>query len=145
MFVVHGHNDFLREQVARFLEKLGLQPVILREQPNQGRTIIEKFTEYAEVAFALILLTGDDVGGPKNVTADDLRARARQNVILELGYFLGRLGRKHVCALLEPGVEVPSDYSGVVFIELDGAGAWRMLVAKELYAAGLPIDMNAML
>ena len=145
VFIVHGHDELTREKVARFLEKLGLEPIVLHEQPNQGRTIIEKFTQYSDVAFALVLLTPDDIGGTKLTSHDQLRSRARQNVIIEFGYFLGKLGRERVCALLGPGVELPSDYNGVLYIELDSVGGWRMKVAKEMKAAGLPIDMNSFL
>lgn len=142
VFLVHGHDEGAREKVARYLEKLDLEPIILHEQPNKGRTIIEKFTEYADVAYAVVLITADDIGGPKGTNADNLTARARQNVIFELGYFLGALGRDHVCALHQTGVEILSDYSGVVYVTLDAANAWRLDLAREMKAAGLPVDMN---
>ena len=142
IFVVHGHNDAVLHGVARFMERLGQEIVILREQPNQGRTIIEKFEEYSDVGFAVVLLTPDDVGGKAGQAAEELQGRARQNVIFELGYFIGKLGRRRVCALYLPEVEVPSDYSGVLFILLDDSGGWRLSLAKELKAAGLAVDMN---
>ena len=142
VFVVHGRNEALREKVARFLEKLGLVPIILHEKPNKGRTIIEKFTDYADVSYTVVLLTADDIGGLVGTGQDDLTPRARQNVVFELGYFLGRLGREKVCALYENGVEVLSDYSGVLYITLDSHDAWRLQLAKEMKAAGLPVDMN---
>ena len=98
VFVIHGHDEAARETVARFLEKLGLEPVILHEQANKGHTIIEKFEDHADVAFAVVLLTPDDVGKGKGEKSDP-KLRARQNVILELGFFLGRLGRKCVSPL----------------------------------------------
>jgi predicted nucleotide-binding protein len=142
VFIVHGHNDGVRETVARFVEKLGLVPIILREQPNQGRTIIEKFMDYSDVSYAIVLLTGDDRGGTNNETFENLRLRARQNVIFELGFFNGKLGRDRVCALYEEGVEIPSDYQGVLFVAIDKAETWQYQVAKEMKAAKLPIDMN---
>jgi hypothetical protein len=108
IFLVHGHDQAALQETARFLERLDQDILILREQPNQGRTIIEKFEEYADVGFAVVLLTPDDRGGTATQAYDAQRPRARQNVILELGYFLGRLGRKRVCALYRPGVEIPS-------------------------------------
>ncbi|TAL90227.1 MAG: DNA-binding protein [Candidimonas sp.] len=141
VFIVHGHDDGVKETVARYLSKLGLDPVILHEQPNKGRTIIEKFEELADVAFAVVLFTGDDMGYPKG-KADSANPRARQNVVLELGFFLGALGRKHVCVLYRDGVEVPSDYSGVLYEQFDDKGAWRMKLALELKAAGLDVDLN---
>lgn len=142
VFVVHGRNEVMRETTARFLEKLLLEPIILHEKPNQGRTIIEKFTDYADVGFAVILLTGDDRGGLADLPYDKQQLRARQNVILELGYFLGRLDRQKVCALYEEGVEVPSDYDGVLFLKLDQRGAWKFELAREIKAAGIYVDMN---
>lgn len=142
IFIVHGHNEATLHETARLLEKLDQDIIILREQPNEGRTIIQKFEDYADVGFAIVLLTGDDRGGPAKAAYEDQSLRARQNVILELGYFLGRLGRHRVCALFQKGVEIPSDYSGVLYIELDQHGGWRFSLAKELKAAGLSVDMN---
>jgi predicted nucleotide-binding protein len=141
VFLVHGHDGGARELVARFLEKLKVKPIILHEQPNQGRTVIEKLEHNSDVAFAVVLLTPDDVGGvptqPLNLTA-----RARQNVILELGFFVGRLGRRQVCALYKGQMELPSDFVGVVYVPLDEGGGWRLALARELKAAGFPVDMN---
>ncbi len=142
IFLVHGHDESTLHETARFLEKLDQEVIILREQPNQGRTIIEKFEDYADVGFAIVLLTPDDKGGPKLVAVESQSPRARQNVIFEFGYFIGRLGRNRVCALYCPGVEIPSDYSGVLYQELDDKGGWRLQLAKELRAAGLDVDMN---
>lgn len=142
VFLVHGRNEGVRERVARFLERLDLKPIILHEQPNQGRTIIEKFEDYSGVAFAVVLLTGDDHGGLKGEPFENQKLRARQNVILELGFFLGLLSRSRVCALYEHGVEIPSDYQGVAFVELDDRERWHVELAKEMKAAGLPVDMN---
>ena len=142
VFVVHGHNEKVKEATARFLEKLKLNPIILHEKPNQGRTLIEKFTDHSNVGFAVVLLTADDRGGKIDEAFDKQQKRARQNVILELGFFLGKLGRDKVCALYEDGVEIPSDYDGVLFVKLDDRGAWRFDLAKEIKAAGIEIDMN---
>ncbi len=142
IFLVHGHDQAVLQEVARFLERLDQNIIILHEQPNQGRTIIEKFEDYSDVGFAVILLTPDDRGGPASATPEEQRSRARQNVILELGYFLGRLGRSRVCALYREGVEIPSDYSGVLYVKLDQESGWRLQLAKELKGAGLPVDMN---
>ena len=142
VFVVHGHDEALRETVARFLDRLGLSPIILHEQPNRSRTIIEKFTDYSDVCFAVVLLTADDLGGSKEAPIESYQPRARQNVILELGFFLGKLGRDKVCPLYERGVELPSDYQGVVYTEYDALGAWRMKIAREIKASGVEIDLN---
>ncbi len=140
IFIVHGHDEASKETVARFVEKLELHPIILHEQPNAGRTIIEKFEDHSNVGFAIVLLTPDDFGAPRN--SHDLKPRARQNVILELGYFIGKLGRGKVCALYKEGVEIPSDYQGVLYIPMDSAGAWRTALAKEIKNAGIEVDLN---
>lgn len=142
IFLVHGHDKAALHEVARFLKQLEQEVIILREQPNQGRTIIEKFEDYADVGFAVVLLTADDRGGRATDSDDAQKFRARQNVIFELGYFVGRLSRNRVCALYRVGVEIPSDYSGVIYEQLDEKGAWRLALARELRAAGLPVDMN---
>jgi predicted nucleotide-binding protein len=140
VFLVHGHDEAVKLAVARFLEKLGLEPVILHEQPNKGQTVIEKFEANSDVGFAVVLLTPDDEG--RAATGKDLRPRARQNVILELGYFIGKLCRPRVCALYKEGVELPSDIHGVIYVPYDGAGGWRLELARELKAAGIDVDLN---
>lgn len=111
-------------------------------QPNQGKTIFESFEECANVGFAVVFLAADGKGGVKSSAHEGLNPRARQNVILGLGYFIGKLGRNRVCALFEPDVEIPSDYAGILCIEMDKKGAWHLQLARELKAAGLPVDMN---
>jgi len=142
VFLVHGHSDSIIHEIARFLNSLDLKVIILREQANKGRTIIEKFEDYSNVIFSIVLLTGDDRGGEKDLNFDNLKLRARQNVILELGYFLGKLGRKKVCSLFEEGIDIPSDYSGVLFIPIDNKGSWKLELAREIKASGINIDLN---
>lgn len=145
VFVVHGHDEEAKALAARFLEKLKLEPVVLHEQASSGRTIIEKFEVYTgDVGFAVILLTPDDVGSSAKDTSA-CKPRARQNVIMELGYFMGKLGRARVCALHKGGVELPSDYQGVIYIEMDPAGAWKQKLAQELVEAKLPIELAGLL
>ena len=142
IFIVHGHDGQIKAEVARTLEKLSLTPIILHEQANSGKTIIEKFEYNADRAgFAIIILTADDMGYAKNED-DKVKPRARQNVILELGYFTGKLGRDRVFMLYDKDVELPSDYIGVVYTPLDDAGAWKHLLCKELKNAGYNIDAN---
>ena len=145
VFIVHGHNNEVKESVARFIEKLQLEAIILHKQPNKGRTIIEKFVEYSDVGFAVILLTADDVGAKRAESDTKLLPRARQNVILELGYFLGKLGREKVFVLYENGVDIPSDYQGVLFEPLDNKNNWKFSLAKELKEANFEIDLNKVL
>lgn len=141
VFVVHGHDNAAKESVARFVEKLGLHTIILHEQPNLNRTIIEKLEGSSAVSFAVVLLTPDDLGFPMG-KSDQIKTRARQNVIFELGFFLGKLGRGRVCALYKGDVELPSDYSGIVYTSIDDAGAWKNELVREFKAAGLDVDLN---
>ena len=111
----------------------------MHEQPNRGATIIEKFETHSDVAFAVALLTGDDEG---RTLGGVLKKRARQNVLFEFGFFIGKLGRHRVCALVDDGVEIPSDYQGVIYIPADSGGKWKMELVRELKAAGLEVDAN---
>lgn len=134
IFIVHGQDDGTKEAVARFISSIGYDPVILHEQASKGRTIIQKFRDEAsDVGFAIVLMTPDDemASGTK---------RARQNVILELGFFLGALGPDRVAAIIKDDLERPSDFDGVVYIQFDRS--WKMEVAKELQAAGYDLDWN---
>ncbi len=140
VFVVHGSDDGAKETVARFLTKLGLDPIVLHEQPNQGRTIIEKFEQYAKVGFAVVLLTPDDSYTETHQSSNS-RLRPRQNVILELGFFIGKLGRDRTCALRKGDVELPSDYSGILYISMENE-AWKLELVRELKQAGLDVDAN---
>jgi len=144
VFIVHGHDEEAKQSLARCIEKLGLEAIILHEQPNQGRTIIEKFEDYAGAGFAVILLTPDDVGASRK-DRDNLKPRARQNVILELGFFIGRLGRQRVCALHRGDLEIPSDLFGVLWVSLDPNDAWQFALAREMKAAGLDVDLNRLI
>ena len=118
--------------------------MILREQPDQGRTIIEKFEKQSETAaFAVVLLTPDDVGGERGTLPDHLRPRARQNVVAELFFFIGKLGRHKVCALVKGDVELPSDFAGILYAPMDEGGRWQLKLAQEMRAADVPIDLNA--
>ena len=122
VFVVHGHAPGLRAEVARLIERLGPEPAILSEQPNAGATLIEKLLANADVSFAIVLATADDVGSRKQ-RGSATQYRPRQDVVFELGFFVGRLGRDRVALLVESGLEVFSDFHGVVHHELDECGA----------------------
>jgi hypothetical protein len=139
VFLTHGHAEEPKQTVASFLRSVGLEVVILHEQANQGQTIIEKFEKHSDVRFAVVLLTPDDAGASVQ-HPEKTRRRARQNVILELGYFLAKLGRNNVCCLYVEGVELPSDYDGVLYVFYDQGGAWCSKLIKELSAAGIEMD-----
>jgi predicted nucleotide-binding protein len=148
VFIVHGHNHPLKLELAYALQNAGLEVTILHEQPNRGMTIIEKFAAHAQDAgFAVVLLTADDTGAAKPAQGQPLltsilKDRARQNVVFELGFFIGLLGRERVCALYEPGVEWPSDLNGIAYVEYDSTDRWIHQVAKELDAAGIKLDFS---
>lgn len=136
VFIVHGHDTQIRDNVELFLRRLELEPVILANEPNGGRTIIQKFTDNSDVSFAIILYTACDEGRAKGT--DSLKGRARQNVIFEHGYFYSKLGCRNVVALYEPGVEIPSDLAGVLYIPLNSD--WKRELKKELKAANIDAD-----
>ncbi len=141
VFIVHGHDKLLKTQVAKLLSEQNVSHKILHEQVNSGRTIIEKFESNANKAdYAIILMTPDDYG--RAVKERRSKKRARQNVILELGYFFGKLGRKKVCILMKDNLEVPSDSLGIVYTKVDSEGAWKYKLASELKQSGFKIDLN---
>lgn len=144
VFIVHGHDDLARSEVARFIEKLNLTAIILHEQASSGKTIIEKIEEFSNVGFGIVLYTPCDVGTTKENkdSKDKLQFRARQNVVFEHGYLIGKIGRNNVCALVKDQIEIPNDISGVVYIPMDYHKAWQVAVAKELRNSGYDIDMN---
>lgn len=140
VFIVHGRDDLAKTEVARFIEKLGLTAIILHEQDNGGKTIIEKIEEYTNVGYGIVLYTPCDVGSLEN--DENLKPRARQNVVFEHGYLIGKLGRNKVSALVKTQVEIPGDLNGLVYTELDKAGGWKLSIAKELTREGYSIDLN---
>ncbi|MDO8913462.1 MAG: nucleotide-binding protein [Phenylobacterium sp.] len=146
MFLVHGRDDGAKASVTLFLERLGLEVIILHEQPNGGRTLMAKFIEEASAAaFAVVLMTADDLGRLASDTKSHPSARARQNVVFELGFFIGLIGASRVCALVAPGVERPSDFEAVAYVPFDAGATWKQELARELRVAGLPIDHDALL
>ena len=163
VFIVHGHDDALKNEVESFLKILKLKPIILHKEADLGKTIIEKVEHYLNVGFAVILLTKDDVGcslgGTEIIPLKDNKRsiskretvvlgraigkqmyRARQNVIFEFGFFIGVLGRHHVAALCRDGIERPSDIDGLLYTPLDQGGDWKKKLAKEIDASGIKID-----
>lgn len=144
VFISHVHDGYDEEAIAtlaEFIENSGLKPVMLDEQPIKGQTIIDKFEEQAdEAGFAIVLLTPDDVGSSK--ATGKRKPRARQDVIFELGYLLGGLGRQRVCALYKEGVELPSGIRGVAYVPMDSADDWKLKLSQGMRKAGLPVNMS---
>ena len=144
VFIVHGHDEAAREKVERLIEKIGLEPVVLNKQANGGKTILEKIEAHGEVGFAVVLFTADDLGGSIR-NSSPTEHRPRQNVLLELGYFWGKIGRDRVCLLNAIGSSISSDLAGLGYTSLDERGAWRLELVKELKYAGYTVDANALL
>lgn len=138
---MHGHDPGAKYAVARFVEKIGLEAIILHEQASSGNTIIEKIEANSNVGFAIVLYTPCDEGRPKG-EEDQLKPRARQNVIFEHGYLIGKIGRENVCALVKGDIETPTDISGVVYIKMEGEKEWKYKVADEMKARGYDVDLN---
>lgn len=141
VFIVHGHDELALEQVSGFIKDIKLEPIVLKNQASLGNTIIEKIEEYSDVGFAIVLYTPCDIGASIN-NKDSMKHRARQNVVFEHGYLIGRLGRKNVCALVKDDIEKPNDISGIVYIELDNQKAWRFNIARDMKKLGYDIDLN---
>ncbi len=140
VFIVHGRDNEAKQEVARFVSDLGLQPIILHEQASSGMTIIEKIERYTnEADFALVLYTACDQGRGVHESTVDPRNRARQNVVFEHGYLMAKLGRENVCALVKGEIETPNDISGVVYVGLDPFGGWKNSVITELRACGYSV------
>lgn len=142
VFIVYGHDNLVKSEVARFIEKLGLEAIILHEQVDAGRTIIEKLEKNTDVGFGIVLYTACDFGGSNKINPEIKNNRARQNVVFEHGYLIAKLGRSKVCALVKDNVEHPSDLSGVIYNTMDDGKAWKLELAQELKVAGFDIDLN---
>lgn len=143
VFIVHGHDDQLKTKVENVLLKLGLEPIILSQEPNEGDTIIEKFERKSSNAdYAIILLTADDKGMPKNDKR--YRFRARQNVIYEMGYFRAKLGKRNLCYMYEEEVELPSDIKGIGYVAVNNNDKWQFELVKELQSCGFNVSADSL-
>lgn len=145
VFVVYGHDSEARTQLEAMLRRWELDPLILDQLPSEGATIIEKLERYTQdVNFAVVLATPDDIGYRAN-HEDELAYRARQNVVLELGMMLAKLGRKNVAILMkqQDKMERPSDIQGLIYIPFkDSVTDGAVLLAKEMSAQGYNIDVK---
>jgi predicted nucleotide-binding protein len=140
VFIVHGHDELTKTKTARFIERLGYKAIILHEQASQGMTIIEKIEAHTEVGFAIVLYTADDVGNTGEAgKRGELKNRARQNVVFEHGYLMAKLTRARVIPLVSGNVELPSDISGIVYVDDSN---WQIEIAKEMKSAGFSINFN---
>lgn len=144
VFIVHGHDNAAKEAAARFVEKIGLEAIILHEQASSGHTIIEKIEENTNVGFGIVLYTPCDLGRSQEEKTP-LKLRARQNVVFEHGYLMGKIGRENVCALVKGDIEKPTDIAGVVYIPMDEGNGWKLDVAKEMNKRGYEINLNKLL
>ena len=145
VFIVHGHDNEAKQEMARVLEKLGFEAIILHEQPDTGKTIIEKIEHFSDVVYAIVLYTECDIGRDKNDPSDKDRYRARQNVVFEHGYLIAKLTRERVCAFVKGDVEIPGDISGMIYTTMDALGAWKQSLVKNMNAVGLEADISRLL
>ncbi len=134
VFIVHGHDEIAKLDVANFVTSLGLEPIILHMQASSGMTIIEKIEHYSNVGFGIVLYTPCDVG--QKVGDLNGQHRARQNVVFEHGYLIGKLSRSRVSAVVKGAVETPNDISGVVYVAMDSEGSWQEQLKIEMRGAG---------
>lgn len=134
VFIVHGHDELAKLEMADFIESLDLEPIILHMQASSGRTIIEKIEHYSNVGFSVVLYTPCDIGSKAGALTGNYRAR--QNVVFEHGYLIGKLGRSRVTAVVKGIVETPNDISGVIYISLDDDGNWKEELKKEMRSVG---------
>ena len=141
VFIVHGHDETAKTKTARFIEKLGFKPIILHEQASGSKTVIEKIEAYSNVGFGVVLYTPCDIGAKKEDNPS-MQNRARQNVVFEHGFLIGKIGRENVCALVKGDIETPNDISGVVYVKMDEEDAWHLKLARELRASGYDVNMN---
>jgi predicted nucleotide-binding protein len=137
VFIVHGHDDIAKLEMASFVKSIGLEPIILSQQASSGRTIIEKIEHYSNVGFGVVLYTPCDVGAKVGALASAYRAR--QNVVFEHGYLIGKLGRPRVAAIVKGQLETPNDISGVVYVLLDDQGSWKESLINEMRAVGYAV------
>ena len=144
VFIVHGHDKAARLEVTNFIKSLGLKDIVLSEQASSGKTIIEKLEEYTNVGFGIVLYTPCDLGASQE-EKELLKPRARQNVVFEHGYLMGKIGRENVCALVKGDIEKPTDIAGVNYIPMDEGGGWKLGVAREMNKSGYEIDLNKLL
>lgn len=140
VFIVHGHDNALKNEVARFIEKLGVEPIILHEKASSGKTIIEKIEEYSNVGFGIVLYTPCDIGGSKDQNGN-FKNRARQNVVFEHGYLIGKIGRGNVCAIVKGEVEIPNDMSGVVYIPYHDN--WKWTIVQEMKNSSYRLNLDS--
>jgi predicted nucleotide-binding protein len=136
LFIIHGHDELLKKDIQLLLLRAGVNNIVLHEQPDKGRTIIDKLIEEGNHSnYAIALLSPDDL-------LMDGKGRARQNVILEIGYFIGQLGKERVRMLVKGDLDIPSDLQGILYEKVDESGNWRMKILKELMAVGIYVDLD---
>jgi predicted nucleotide-binding protein len=136
VFVIHGHDESLKNEVKLLLINAGVNHIVLHEQPDKGRTIIDKLLEESTASnYAIALFSPDD-------KTEQGEKRARQNVVLEVGYFLGKLGKERVRLLVKDKIEIPSDLQGILYEPFDTSGSWKTRILKELMAVGIYVDLQ---
>lgn len=135
-FIIHGHDNDLKREVELLLTDAGVNHIVLNEQPDRGRAIIDKMLDETKYSgYAIALLTPDDI-------TEHGDKRARQNVIFEIGYFLGRIGKERIRMIVKDNIEIPSDLGGILYEKYDSKGAWKIKLLKEMQAVGIYVDIQ---
>lgn len=147
IFVISGSDEEMKQVTSVALTKLGLAPVIMREQPRQGRRIVEHFEDYSDVGFAVILLSPDDYVFSKDDSPSKRTLKPKQDLIFTFGFILGKLDKSKVLVFYKESenFEVPTDYDGIQFTAFDDRDSWKLALIRELKTAGYAIDQNAIL
>ena len=146
VFIVHGHNLGILAEVEAFVLKANKRPIVLKDQSRPGKNLLDELIQHSKgVQFAIVILSADDVARAEGEPQDQLRYRGRQNAVFEFGFLVRQLGKSKVFVLHEQGVEMPSDYGGVIYIPYDTTGAWKGLLAKAIGATGIPINIRSVI
>ena len=138
IFVVHGHDEEMKDDVEQFILDIGLKPIIFHKALNHSRSIIQKLNDLSNVNFVIILLSGDDYGYSRYTNHENAKLRARQNVIFEMGFFLGKIGQNRTFSLFKSSenFEFPSDLAGVLYEPYDANGNWKVKLIEEIKLVG---------
>lgn len=142
IFVISGTDNSMKQALTGALTKLFLAPVIMHEEPGQGRKILERWADYADVKFAVILMSPDDCVYPKEDKTTKSKLKPRQDIIFLLGYLLGKLGRDNVLVVFREtaNFEIPNDFEGIKFVAFDDRGSWKLALVRELTRSGYTVE-----
>lgn len=141
ILVVHSHDDEAKDMTLGFIDELGLNPIILRDTPDSGTELFDRFEDHKNIGFAIVVLNPDDIGETK-IERCELRHRVNQSLIFELGFLVGKLGWNRVCALYEEGIDIPASNEGIIYVQMDKEGKWKKTIAREIKTAELEVEAD---